>query len=175
MNYQKPGPKHARKALWLTTPSGIAKSTFDAKRLSDTKAERKSSAAKFFGFHIQVAPMPKEVEGMAVVRGNDGLIAPNKSIVVRKPIRRVTKSLAARKRKYNLRVKVWLAGKKCQCCQNPSEHTHHSRGRIGRLLLDERFWIPLCSFHHAQVHASPAWAREQGLLCDAFKFNSVPK
>src|ERR1017187_298118 len=39
---------------------------------------------------------------------------------------------------------------------------HHQLGRDALLLFDIRHWLPVCRFHHAQIHDNPAWAKENG-------------
>lgn len=41
---------------------------------------------------------------------------------------------------------------------------HHARGRAGRLLLDERFWVPVSRAGHRWIHDHPEAARRAGLL-----------
>ncbi len=43
----------------------------------------------------------------------------------------------------------------------PTE-VHHSKGRIGALYLDERYWVALCSEAHKWVELNPKEAKEQG-------------
>jgi len=38
---------------------------------------------------------------------------------------------------------------------------HHSRGRLGPLLLDERYWIPVSRIGHCRIDAEREWARTQ--------------
>ena len=89
-------------------------------------------------------------------------------------IRSRTPKRAAQERLYLKRRKEWIIGKPCAAmpCNEMAEEVHHARGRIGSLLLDERFWIPLCQKHHEQVHRQPEWARTQGLLCEKGKWGS---
>lgn len=66
----------------------------------------------------------------------------------------------------------------CLCLdQTPRQATevHHSRGRIGRLLLDQRFWVPSCRPCREIPHNRPNWAREMGLLASATDWNTVPR
>lgn len=49
---------------------------------------------------------------------------------------------------------------------------HHIRGRAGSLMLDERFWIPLCWKHHHMVHDNPEWARSKNLLAQRGQWNN---
>lgn len=101
-------------------------------------------------------------------------------------IKPVSDKLAAAKRVYNARVKEWLVGKPCAVYRTiPATQCHHQRGRIGRLLLDDRFWIPVSAAGHARIGSNPEWARhvfaflQDGrsltLLCQRGQWNTVPK
>lgn len=64
--------------------------------------------------------------------------------------------------------------KKCAVCQvNNTQHIHHKAGRIGffdywsewlgvNLLLDIRFWLPICATCHDKVENYPEWSYEKG-------------
>ena len=68
----------------------------------------------------------------------------------------------------------WKAGKRCSICGYAKGiDVHHTRGRLGKLLLDERYWVALCRLHHAQVHAYPGWARSKGLICEKGDWNKA--
>lgn len=62
--------------------------------------------------------------------------------------------------------KVFLAGPpevRCRCCAvNPATDVHHTRGRAGKLLLDVRYWLPLCRSCHRWVGENPEAARRLG-------------
>lgn len=64
-------------------------------------------------------------------------------------------------------------------CELYNAHTateiHHSRGRAGTLLLDERFWKGTCASAHDFIHSNPALAREYGLICKHGDWNNAPK
>lgn len=49
---------------------------------------------------------------------------------------------------------------------------HHTRGRAGALLTDERFWVAVSKQGHRWIHAHPAEARRRGWLCEAGKWNT---
>lgn len=60
--------------------------------------------------------------------------------------------------------------------QNPKRHirateVHHTRGRIGSLLNDERFWLAVSQYGHEWIHAHPNDARKLGLLCQVGQWN----
>lgn len=52
---------------------------------------------------------------------------------------------------------------------------HHSRGKLGSLLCDTRFWIPVCRAAHTWIDANREKARELGLLCKRGEWNKQPK
>jgi hypothetical protein len=55
-----------------------------------------------------------------------------------------------------------------------STEVHHSRSRSGRLLRDQRFWIPSCRGCREIPHQRPKWAREMGILCSASEWGVYP-
>jgi hypothetical protein len=66
------------------------------------------------------------------------------------------------------RSREWLEGKTCALHDREglfhfAEEVHHAKGRIGALLLDERFWVPLCSAGHQWVTEHPIEAQRLGL------------
>jgi len=46
----------------------------------------------------------------------------------------------------------------------PSSQVHHSRGRLGALLLDERFWFAVSLAGHQWIDANRNEARKRGFL-----------
>lgn len=50
---------------------------------------------------------------------------------------------------------------------------HHMRGRLGSLLLDERFWLPTSATGHRKIHDNPEWARSKGFLCEIGEWNNA--
>jgi len=75
--------------------------------------------------------------------------------------------------------KKWIKGKKCQarfphnCPIKYNLTVHHQMGRIGfadewareneqPLLIDKRYWIPLCLEAHRYIEEHPKWACENG-------------
>ena len=73
--------------------------------------------------------------------------------------------------------RAFLAGKKCGwcSCESGTMELHHMRGRLGPLLMDQRFWAALCRKCHAWVHNHPAEARAVRLICAAGQWNCTPK
>lgn len=111
--------------------------------------------------------------------------------VDRKPevrrIKRRTTKRAKDERTYNARVKVWLTlpeNRICKACPQllvensepaPAAQNHHRYGRKRELLMDERFWLPVCAPCHDHIHRSPALSRELGLLAPLGQWNQMPK
>lgn len=58
----------------------------------------------------------------------------------------------------------WLKDKICgvRGCGKPATQCHHQKGREGKLLLDTKFWLPVCRFHHAWLTEDSAWAIREG-------------
>jgi hypothetical protein len=52
--------------------------------------------------------------------------------------------------------------KVCPITKQPTTDVHHSKGRIGTLYLDKRYWIALSREGHKYVEEHPEWARENG-------------
>ena len=65
----------------------------------------------------------------------------------------------------------WLSeNSTCACCPSPAADVHHSRGRLGDLLMDERYWVPVCRVCHDWIHSNMDAARDlvwegRPLLC----------
>lgn len=68
--------------------------------------------------------------------------------------------------------KPWLALPENQVCACREElgcckagtrlEVHHMKGRIGKLLIDTRWWLPVCRTAHRKITDDSAWAIEQG-------------
>lgn len=108
----------------------------------------------------------------------------------KKPVRKRSPRQTKREAAYNRRVRAWKKGRKCigssikaefigldglnfpclfraHACQD----CHHSRGKLGPLLMDERFWVPTCRSLHSWIQDNPAEARTLGLLCEKGLWN----
>lgn len=99
----------------------------------------------------------------------------------RKRIAARSKRMQAAMRLYNKMRKEWLKTRRCFCATPPYVgctdriDIHHSRGRISTLLIDQRYWIALCRYHHYMVDRNPIWARNAGMLAQPGDWNRVPK
>jgi 5-methylcytosine-specific restriction endonuclease McrA len=84
----------------------------------------------------------------------------------RAPIRRVSKRRAEQLRDYAGQRIIFFSKKPtCEICGHKrSSEVHHTRGRIGAMLLDEQHWMAVCRGCHERIHRAPAWARACGFL-----------
>ena len=143
-----------KKALWTTLRGGLKPRTLfkpDITRLK--KGSRSASAAVLRT--LRPAPRARIKSRSKVMRGKMAY--------------------------YNIRKRVFLqANPVCDACDrladesatpypirkptHPATEIHHKRGRFGKLLLDERFWVGVCSPAHRFIHDNPEIARKAGLL-----------
>lgn len=92
---------------------------------------------------------------------------------------------------YNIRKRVFLEARpQCEACHrladaitssypirkapHPAADIHHIRGRAGKLLLDERYWIGVCRNAHNLIHANQEIARKAGLLAQRGEWGKQP-
>jgi len=102
-----------------------------------------------------------------------------KAIHKRTEIKKISKSLRAKKREYFKKHSAYLAEHPfCGIClvqgvipPNPATEIHHKFGRAGSLLNDERGFVPSCRSCREIPHANPQWAREMGILGTAAQWN----
>jgi hypothetical protein len=93
-----------------------------------------------------------------------GLAAPKEE---KKQVRISMKSL-----KRKVEEKLYLKKKKeyltahirCEVkgCNHVSEDIHHKRGRLGKLLYDERYFLAVCRDHHTEIESHPELAIKNG-------------
>jgi hypothetical protein len=95
-------------------------------------------------------------------------------------VRNATKDRAKQLKIYGKRVKQWLKeNTHCQACAviaadadvairtiRLADECHHMRGRNGDLLLDERYWLPVCMGCHKWITEHGKKARALGLSAD---------
>lgn len=55
-------------------------------------------------------------------------------------------------------------GRCAVCRERKSDEVHHKRGRIGKLLCNVAYFVPVCMECHAWIGAYPATARAMGWL-----------
>lgn len=103
-----------------------------------------------------------------------------KTPLKRTKLRRRSIKRTTQENEYNRRVKEWkLENPWCKACEavwlecfgsyrerdcNPTDDNHHMAGREGALLLDEKWWLPVCRQCHNWIGEHSNRARELGLL-----------
>ena len=86
-----------------------------------------------------------------------------------KGIPSMSESYKEKMREYGPKRKAFLL-RHPQCAVFPDERAtdiHHTRGRIGSLLCDERYWAAVSRDGHQWIHKNIAEARKRGLIADA--------
>ena len=70
---------------------------------------------------------------------------------------------AQQEREYTALAKVYLyENKKCVPCGGVSVQVHHKKGRIGDLILDVEYFLPVCATCHDFIERNPKVAKERG-------------
>ena len=95
-----------------------------------------------------------------------------KKVWRRKRIRPVSKRREKLNREYRKLRDEFLRNRHCECCPvaRPGEppamavDVHHTRGRIGKNLLDVTTWKAVCRKCHNLIHDYPYWARCNGMM-----------
>lgn len=79
-----------------------------------------------------------------------------------KPIRKISKKRAIQNAEYlKLRAK-FLPGKICPITNRPATEIHHKKGRVGKLLMDVRFFLGVTREGHNYIESHPEEAFEKG-------------
>lgn len=89
----------------------------------------------------------------------------NKVLEVKKPINKISYRKKLEDVIYKSeRIKFLMLpeNKICPITKQPTTDVHHKKGRIGKLYLDQRFWIALSRIGHKFVEENPIWAKENG-------------
>lgn len=82
----------------------------------------------------------------------------------RKAIPKRSKKREAQEKVYNDLVRIWKVGKKCgvRGCVSDCDDVHHQLGREGDLLLNTKYWFPICRTHHVYYTEHSAFAIANG-------------
>ena len=102
------------------------------------------------------------------------------------PIARETDQHRRARTIYVRHARAFIKGKPCAVFRNQrANQNHHQRGRLGPLLMDKRFWIPVSGKGHRWINAHPAAARKRfafltdgrnlTLLCQIGEWNTQIK
>ncbi len=72
---------------------------------------------------------------------------------------------AAEMEQYNKEAKEFIKGKMCAVYpKRKAQAVHHRKGRIGALLLDKRWWLPVSNLGHDYIHDNPNESMEKGWM-----------
>lgn len=88
----------------------------------------------------------------------------------------ISKRMRVAKRIYaKLRRQFLAQNPECAVYRNkPANQIHHRRGRIGTLLIDQRFWLSVSMAGHEWIGRNPVQARAKGFICEQGKWNTPP-
>lgn len=84
-----------------------------------------------------------------------------------------SEKMSIRMKEYN-KLRIQYLSKFVRCAvypQKASTQIHHTRGRLGNMLCDIKWWLPVSQEGHRWIHDNPAEARTRGL--DFSKFGIV--
>ena len=89
-----------------------------------------------------------------------GLAAPKEE---KKPVRISIHSVKrmAEERLYAKKKKEYLTAHiRCEVkgCNHVSEDLHHRKGRVGKLLYNEKYFMAVCRDHHREIELNVDWA-----------------
>lgn len=94
------------------------------------------------------------------------MITPNLKLKsLYKPIAKVSQKRKIENLQYQVLRTEFLSKKENRICpitKQPTTDVHHSKGRVGSLFLDTRYWIALSREGHKKVEENPEWAKENG-------------
>jgi len=84
----------------------------------------------------------------------------------KKPVKPINKISVKREKENNLylciRKQFLKDNPLCAVTGNKATEVHHMAGRIGKLLTDVRYFLPVCRFAHREIELNPIWAKENG-------------
>lgn len=91
-------------------------------------------------------------------------------------VRQRSKQMDALMQVYRWQKKAFMAKPENRMCGVfpwlKAQDIHHIRGRVGPLLLDERFWLPVSRFGHNWIEQHRQEAQRRGWLAGAGEWNS---
>ena len=79
--------------------------------------------------------------------------------------RRRSKKGQKEDRQYLIKRLQFLAQPRNQRCPITGQMTteiHHKKGRVGKLLLDQNYWLAVSREGHRKIEENPEWAKEMG-------------
>lgn len=103
----------------------------------------------------------------------------NTEVRSRKPIAKHSTKRAKEEREYSVKAKAFkLANPDCAArvkagCTGGTEDIHHMAGKIGSMLLDEFYWLPVCRACHNWIEMNPLSAKKLGLSVSRLETNEA--
>lgn len=113
-----------------------------------------------FSLTCRVPDCGKRTEGTTGLCGTH-----NKAMrkIVTTPIRKIGEKLQKKLGAYEERRRAFLYNKRCAVYPAlKASQVHHKKGRIGNLLLDEKYWLPVSAKAHVEITNNPRWAIKMG-------------
>lgn len=85
-----------------------------------------------------------------------------------KPIARRSTKRAKQERQYSVdRIKFLQDNPVCKIqvdgCTHKATQVHHAKGRIGELLLNQKYWVATCASCHTWAEVNPIESKEIGI------------
>ncbi len=106
----------------------------------------------------------------------DGAVCrrPSKPKLAPKPINQVSDSMKEALAIYKPAAKLFREENPiCQIqgpdCTKKTDCVHHTKGRVGDLLLEEKYWMASCTTCNLLVESADGWARVNGFKLSKFK------
>lgn len=83
-------------------------------------------------------------------------------VLKRTAIKKVSSKRKEQNSVYSDARQTWLINKRCACCGDIATEIHHKKGRTNELLLEKKYWLPVCSGCHRLITEDSAWAIKEG-------------
>ena len=91
----------------------------------------------------------------------------NKLMEKQKPIANRSNKRAGEEREYIKRAREFVKGKMCPVYPElRASQVHHMKGRIGELLLNEKYWLAVSAKGHDFIERNPKFAKKKGWSLD---------
>jgi hypothetical protein len=80
----------------------------------------------------------------------------------KKKINKISEKRSLENKEYlKIRKQYLINNPNCEICNSNNVEIHHKKGRIGKLLFDDRYFMTVCREHHNYIHTNPKEAREK--------------
>ncbi len=81
-----------------------------------------------------------------------------------KPIRKLSERRQKEYDEYYRIHPIFLKGKICPITKKPATEIHHKKGKIGKLLIDQRYFLGVTRTGHIWIENNPAEAEKLGYV-----------